>query len=386
MNDSRWGIVIPLTCIIITILLTIIFAPSIFWDVVHHDEDETQYFPSYNDCAPSVCGNSTIRNPFGRCGRVFVDCVDNHTVNFYDIDGGDGPRVMGDFLGTVMGDITESSYSTQTVQIAQHIGHSPQPIFLTAITENGYLFSLSNAYTEGSLYKCTQRPREINENMTWLDWGETHTHYLFYRGSRNINESSINSSCIWYCYLAIPADEKYNISADKNFELLNKKGFQVTWTSYFDGSCEASGGRNYFYSSYCICPNDDVHYSNCSDGQDPIGKITSIGVMAGIFFAGCGLFIIVVVSCIVVRRQNCCCKNTGNEEEQSIRAFMDTLDSRPPSVENFLNYYTSQAPTRYSYTHIMIYTNNLADKVGKGGFGTVYKGKLPSGRLCEDFG
>lgn len=127
--------------------------------------------------------------------------------------------------------------------------------------------------------------------MTWLDWGETHTHYLFYRGSGNINESSINSSCIWYCYLAIPADEKYNISADKNFELLNKKGFQVTWASYFDGSCEASGGRHDFYSSYCICPNDDVHYRNCSDGEYLENSLL--------------FFLYLYLRCVVLRRSLC---------------------------------------------------------------------------------
>ena len=60
---------------------------------------------------------------------------------------------------------------------------------------------------------------------------------------------------------------------------------------------------------------------------------------------------------------------------------MDPVDSRPPSLENFLNYYSSQAPTRYSYNQIINYTNNLSHKIGKGGFGTVYKGKLPSGCL-----
>jgi len=87
-----------------------------------------------------------------------------------------------------------------------------------------------------------------------------------------------------------------------------------------------------------------------------------------------------VVSCILVRRR-ICYKSTLSEEGQSIREFMDPLDSTPHSVEIFLNHYSSQVPTRYSYSQIRAYTNNLADKVGKGGFGTVYKGKLSNGRL-----
>lgn len=60
---------------------------------------------------------------------------------------------------------------------------------------------------------------------------------------------------------------------------------------------------------------------------------------------------------------------------------MDHVGPGSSSLKNFLHYFKSQAPTRYSYNQIRSYTNNLANKIGKGGFGTVYKGKLPSGYL-----
>ena len=63
---------------------------------------------------------------------------------------------------------------------------------------------------------------------------------------------------------------------------------------------------------------------------------------------------------------------------------MEPDESRTPSVENFLHYYSSQMPTRYSYAHIIAYTNNFSNKVGKGGFKIVYKGKLLSGHLIVD--
>lgn len=118
-------------------------------------------------------------------------------------------------------------------------------------------------------------------------------------------------------------------------------------------------------------------------GHHAVGQVLSPGVTAGKFptikpHPSVTLFNIVVVSCIVLRRQFCCTRTAT--EEQSIRAFMDPIASGTPSVEIFLNYYSSQVPTRYSYAQIMIYTNNLAEKLGKGGFGTVYKGQLPTGR------
>eukprot|EP01018_Ginkgo_biloba_P026810 Gb_11934 [translate_table: standard] len=63
-----------------------------------------------------------------------------------------------------------------------------------------------------------------------------------------------------------------------------------------------------------------------------------------------------------------------------LRVYMDSIDSRPASVENFLQGYAG-GPSRYSYRQIRKYTNNFRDKLGQGGFGQVFKGKLPNGSL-----
>ncbi|EEF36092.1 kinase, putative [Ricinus communis] len=51
------------------------------------------------------------------------------------------------------------------------------------------------------------------------------------------------------------------------------------------------------------------------------------------------------------------------------------------SKENLLPNEPSMMPRRYSYSDIIAITNNFKDKIGKGGFGTVYKGQLPDGFL-----
>ncbi|GLJ09797.1 hypothetical protein SUGI_0116080 [Cryptomeria japonica] len=51
------------------------------------------------------------------------------------------------------------------------------------------------------------------------------------------------------------------------------------------------------------------------------------------------------------------------------------------NVERFLQDYVHQMPCRYSYPQLMKITNNFAHKVGEGGFGVVYKGKLSTGDL-----
>ncbi|KAH7659327.1 Glycerophosphodiester phosphodiesterase protein [Dioscorea alata] len=51
------------------------------------------------------------------------------------------------------------------------------------------------------------------------------------------------------------------------------------------------------------------------------------------------------------------------------------------NVEKFLRNQQTLVPTRYSYTDIITMTNNFKEKLGQGGFGSVYKGRLPWDRL-----
>ncbi|KAL5979946.1 hypothetical protein ACLOJK_039058 [Asimina triloba] len=50
------------------------------------------------------------------------------------------------------------------------------------------------------------------------------------------------------------------------------------------------------------------------------------------------------------------------------------------TVEEFLSRYRYQTPTRYSYSDIRKMTRRFSDKLGQGGFGSVYKGKLRTGK------
>ena len=51
------------------------------------------------------------------------------------------------------------------------------------------------------------------------------------------------------------------------------------------------------------------------------------------------------------------------------------------NVEAFIRNYGSLAPKRYNYSDVKKLTNSFTSKLGEGGFGCVYKGKLPDGRM-----
>ncbi|ESR61601.1 hypothetical protein CICLE_v10017830mg [Citrus x clementina] len=54
---------------------------------------------------------------------------------------------------------------------------------------------------------------------------------------------------------------------------------------------------------------------------------------------------------------------------------------RVDNVEKFLHNQQSWMPKRYSYPEIIAVTNHFTHKLGQGGFGSVYKGQLHTGRL-----
>ena len=50
-------------------------------------------------------------------------------------------------------------------------------------------------------------------------------------------------------------------------------------------------------------------------------------------------------------------------------------------VEEFLQSQNNLMPIRYSYSEIRKITKGFKDKLGEGGYGSLYKGKAKSGRL-----
>lgn len=56
-------------------------------------------------------------------------------------------------------------------------------------------------------------------------------------------------------------------------------------------------------------------------------------------------------------------------------------EKKNANIKAFLRSHDLLIPRRYSYWEIRKMTNSFTDKLGQGGFGGVYKGKLPDGRL-----
>ncbi|PIA33369.1 hypothetical protein AQUCO_04100057v1 [Aquilegia coerulea] len=77
------------------------------------------------------------------------------------------------------------------------------------------------------------------------------------------------------------------------------------------------------------------------------------------------------------------CQNHGSYKQSPSKSiiFWKRSNKAQSLVEEFLKNYGSLAPKRYNYSDIKKITNSFKDKVGQGGYGFVYKGKLLDGRL-----
>ncbi|CAL4977689.1 unnamed protein product [Urochloa decumbens] len=59
----------------------------------------------------------------------------------------------------------------------------------------------------------------------------------------------------------------------------------------------------------------------------------------------------------------------------------NTISSTERNIEALIVSYGSLAPKRYKYSEVIKITSSLNDKLGEGGYGVVYKGRLHDGRL-----
>ncbi|KAL0395931.1 UNVERIFIED_CONTAM: LEAF RUST 10 DISEASE-RESISTANCE LOCUS RECEPTOR-LIKE PROTEIN KINASE-like 2.1 [Sesamum calycinum] len=75
----------------------------------------------------------------------------------------------------------------------------------------------------------------------------------------------------------------------------------------------------------------------------------------------------VIIPCIII----CCCYLIRQRSQQS--------GPDNENIENFLLQHGSLAPKRYKYSEIRKITKSFKDKLGRGGYGSVYQGVLPDG-------
>ncbi|GLJ09822.1 hypothetical protein SUGI_0116510 [Cryptomeria japonica] len=157
-------------------------------------------------------------------------------------------------------------------------------------------------------------------------------------------------------------------------------GFPIRWNaSKSCRDCQSSGGHCGYYDSsmqfHCRCRRHSLYPGRCPavhSGWFNTPNKTAIAIMTGII--GSAPLIIALLLVIAYRKKMFFFNHeVPGRKRDNLRSIS--------KVKTFLNSYVDEMQTRYSYSSLKKITNNFAQKLGEGGFGVVYKGKLPSGTL-----
>ncbi|KAI8551182.1 hypothetical protein RHMOL_Rhmol06G0165200 [Rhododendron molle] len=131
---------------------------------------------------------------------------------------------------------------------------------------------------------------------------------------------------------------------------------QSWWPNPYCWKCEVIGK----YCRLSSSNNSKKHETECFDiPKPPRGRgETKSPLVTGLIPASLFLLVVLVIAIYFAHRSN----NLKKVDQVK--------------VERFLENYIALKPTRYTYSEIKKITHNLKDKLGQGGYGTVYKGEL----------
>ncbi|GMY24337.1 LEAF RUST 10 DISEASE-RESISTANCE LOCUS RECEPTOR-LIKE PROTEIN KINASE-like 2.4 [Fagus crenata] len=147
-----------------------------------------------------------------------------------------------------------------------------------------------------------------------------------------------------------------------------KEGFVVNWKEDTDScsACTQSKG----VCGYDVNTNQSTCY--CSD-QTHVSWAQTISWWIKEYQRECTISLQSVIGIIIYRRRD--------QPLNKALIFRKTARKNDENVKAFIMNYGSLAPKQYSYSEIKKMTNSFIKKLGQGGYGGVYKGKLLDGKL-----
>uniref|UniRef100_A0A7N1A3Q9 non-specific serine/threonine protein kinase n=1 Tax=Kalanchoe fedtschenkoi TaxID=63787 RepID=A0A7N1A3Q9_KALFE len=317
----------------------------------------------YSSCRiPYPCGDLTIVYPFWGADRLQhcgppdfkLDC---------------GPDRTTITIGSVVYRVNSISFVNQTLRIARwDYVESICPDKYANTTLDSDIFTYSRQDVSVTLlydcvpvedaspqyypFNCSKDPTDIQLAYTGLTGN---TIGKLQASCKHIVEVPVSES-------AVDSYPKQDIQASK--EVLNQ-GFDVVWASNYDkmcNDCELSGGRCGYdvttsgFSCHCV---DRSYNLKCGAAYSQKSSIIK-KLVKPLGFSACGLTFIVIVI-IMLRAKK------AKKENSKV-------------ITDFLRKNESLILRRYKYWEIKKITRSFRDKLGQGGFGSVYKGVLKDGR------
>ncbi|KAK9688682.1 hypothetical protein RND81_09G003300 [Saponaria officinalis] len=172
--------------------------------------------------------------------------------------------------------------------------------------------------------------------------------------------------------VSVPYDdgERANIG---NVKEMLEDGFSLNWLANNCSTCRVSGGQcgydQYLNEFSCFCPDRTHAYGCVLPSKKPYSPLVLILKVSFIIVATVAFTSLVIWA---KRRNTFASKVTFPWTRRAVGN---------QNVEAFLKIYGSLASKRFTYPEIKVMTSSFKHKLGEGGYGTVYKGKLLDGRF-----
>ncbi|KAL0382430.1 UNVERIFIED_CONTAM: Rust resistance kinase Lr10 [Sesamum calycinum] len=328
---------------------------------------ESRFAAAQNECQPTSCHASgpVVRFPFrlkGRqpehCGYPGFDlsCNPNNGTEFefqFPVRASTRNIVL---PISARATVQEIDYRSQVIRVSLYSG-SCLPNRVPDVNSPASPFQMYYSYSPGTdgftLFNCSGKTEDTySGRVSCLDHGGFRVYA--YRSYYSVTELSV-SSCV----------KMYNISDISEVILYGPREYsvdstQLHWTEPSCGSCEARG-------MYCRLKNNSPNNgTECFDiprvpeGPEPKKKGLSKNVVIAVV-------VVSVFMTALVFAALCRVYTMRKRKRQNQRR-----------IEQFLEDYKALRPTRYTYSEIKRITDAFKQKLGRGGYGTVYKGKLSS--------
>ncbi|KAD2805736.1 hypothetical protein E3N88_39113 [Mikania micrantha] len=256
--------------------------------------------------------------------------------------------------------------STHTVTIARNDMWSTLcPQYLHNTTYDSTLFNNNNfGQQNASLYYTCPG------NIQLCHLNGTRSHHYFYHTGSIADVSNMLVQC--GNYITLPVDRSADRFASVNASTGDLRSaftasFNLQWMAYNDecdtciqsnGHCGSNSTSPELFACYCAAGSFS---SICSITNESGGgsKGANLKLIIG------SLFAVFVLLC----------------RKSRLRSTPKGREAANDQIELFTRNYGSLAPKRYKYSKIKKITNSFQDKLGQGGYGSVYKGQLSDGHL-----
>ncbi|KAL3819948.1 hypothetical protein ACJIZ3_005853 [Penstemon smallii] len=342
-----------------------------------------------SSCPSSSCGNIPIRYPFRlkgdpiSCGynnpNFVLDCLNNRTTIFT--------------LNSINYHVQELYYEHFSIRLVtpdlNRKNLSSCPVYSNEIYDILQIRrtdSIYNVFVNGAVFfiHCVSPVSSLgylNAPFCGISSNSSEIHSYVVAG--NISLYELEDSCtvdrLYFFSTRRPMSDNFSLAAIYDGLAY---GFELSWLDQLCGECQRINGScdNRFNAAVCTqycnlyIPLFQISFELAceEDIQHPqLGSTCQFkcrGIKTGIYGA------MVVVS-ILVLKLLCGFPFLIRLVVYKWRRRHLSMDQ---TIEEFLQGHNNLTPIKYTYSEIKKMTNNFSQKLGEGGYGTVYKGKLRS--------